>query len=284
MKIFISMVGIALLIFKYNYLFSDEFNPKTTPGNFHYSGKYCTECHETTPELKNQNLKYNGNFNILCKCHFNIPESYIHPVNIEPSKKIKNKIPPSFPLKDGKIVCSTCHDIYLQCQKSTMNKISLRGSPYPTRYKICYKCHNIKEYEMLNPHKQLDVNKKIIVERCLYCHIEKPDEKYSGQRDIALKNNIGILCQRCHDIRGNHSGNSDHLRKPSAKGIKRMNEMKKKFNIILPLDTDGNLTCATCHNPHETGVIAAYRPSAKGADGKYRHRLPGKMCTECHQK
>jgi nitrate/TMAO reductase-like tetraheme cytochrome c subunit len=136
---------------------------------------------------------------------------------------------------------------------------------------------------MLNPHKQLDANKKIIVEQCLYCHIEKPDEKYSGSKDIVLKSNIEVLCQRCHNIKGNHSGNANHMRKPSAKILKQMNIMKERFNIILPLDSEGKLTCSTCHNPHEMGVIAAQKPSAKGADDKYRHRLPGKMCTECHQ-
>lgn len=117
----------------------------------------------------------------------------------------------------------------------------------------------------------------------MYCHIDKPDETYSGSKDNALKNNIAVLCQRCHNIKGNHSGNVNHIRKPSAKAAKRMNAMKKKFNIILPLDSEGKLTCATCHNPHEVGVIPSDKPSAKGASDKYRHRLPGKMCAECHQ-
>jgi len=271
------------VLFNSSLLFSYEYDPKTTPGNFHYSGKYCTDCHKKTPSLKEKNLKFNGDFNLLCKCHFKT-QSYIHPVDIKPSKKMKAKIPPSFPLKDGKIVCSTCHDIYSQCKENRFNKNSLRGSPYKTRYDVCYRCHDPRGYKMFNPHKQLDKNHKIIKERCLYCHSVKPDEKYSGSKDIRLRTNIEVLCQRCHNIKGNHSGNVNHLIKPSLKAIKRMDRMKKKFNIILPLDKEGKLTCATCHNPHEKGVIDESKPSAKGADAKFRHRLPGKLCTECHQK
>jgi len=288
MKIFLKFffaLPIIILILRYNPLLSNELNPKLMLDSFHFSGKYCTECHEKVPEYKDQNpyLKFNGDFNLLCKCHFNIPGSLIHPVDIEPSKEKKTKIPQSFPLKNGKVVCSTCHNIYLQCQESKFKKKTLRGSPYNKRYDVCYVCHNSTDYEMHNPHEQVDADKKIIVEQCLYCHVEKPDEKYSGSKDIILKSKIEVLCQRCHNIKGNHSGNVNHLRKPSAKAIKRMNKMKEKFNIILPLDNEGKLTCATCHNPHEKGVIKAEKPSAKGADDKYRHRLPGKICTECHQ-
>ncbi len=275
-----------ILVFNQSYSFSEEYNPNKGSGSFHYSGKYCTECHKKPPGIKDKklNLKYNGDFNILCKCHFNISGTYIHPVGMKPSKEKKKQMPASFPLKRGKIVCSTCHNIAQQCQKSKFKRTSVRGSPYPKRYDICFLCHNVKEYEMLNPHKQLDTEKNIVIDQCLYCHIEKPDEKYSGSKDITLKSDIEVLCQRCHNIQGNHSGNANHLqRKPSAKGIKQMNIMKEKFNIILPLDSEGKLTCATCHNPHEKGVIDSNKPSAKGADSKYRHRLPGKMCTKCHQ-
>ncbi|MCF6246969.1 MAG: hypothetical protein L3J69_06360 [Desulfobacula sp.] len=284
MKFFVVTFTTAFLLLTNSLLFSNEFDPETMSKDLHYSGKYCSQCHTKTPKVNGSNkyLKFNGNLNLLCNCHFYTAPSYIHPVDIKPDEKIK-KIPPSFPLKNGKLACSTCHDIYLQCRKSKFKKNSLRGAPYKTRYEVCYLCHNSREYKMLNPHKQLDENNKIITQRCLYCHLEKPDENYSLNRDIILKNNIEVLCQRCHNIKGNHSGNVNHLRIPSSKAVKRMNAMKNKFNIILPLDNNGKLTCATCHNPHENGVIRANKPSSKGADSNFRLRLPGKMCTECHQ-
>ncbi len=71
--------------------------------------------------------------------------------------------------------------------------------------------------------------------------------------------------------------------KPSAKGLKKMEAMKEKYGLILPLDEKGKMTCITCHNPHEKGIIPLEKASAKGADSIFRHRLPEKFCVECHQ-
>jgi len=252
--------------------------------NLHYTGKYCQECHEKTPvEGGNTFLKYNGDFSKLCRCHGNAPGDYLHPVEIEPSEDKKASIPADLPLRDGKISCSTCHDLYLQCQKSPIKKTSLRGAPFGKRTNFCFKCHNKRDYMMLDPHKQLDDKDKIVAKICLYCHAEKPDEKNASYQEVKLIGSLEVICQRCHAISGNHSGNFNHMVKPSAKGLEKMKQMEKKFNIILPLDENGKMTCITCHNPHQKGVIPTERAGAKGADSKFRHRLPGKLCIECHQ-
>ena len=250
---------------------------------FHYTGKYCTQCHEKTPvKGGNKYLKYDGNYNLLCKCHLKTPDSYIHPTNVFPSEEKKTRIPADFPLEQGKLTCLTCHDIYRQCQRRLVDKYSLRGAPYVRRTDFCFKCHNEKNYQKLNPHIQLGKNGDIRVKICLYCHTEKPDEIRAGFKDVKFYGDLTMLCQRCHMIRGNHSGNFNHLVKPSAVVLANMKSMEKKFGIILPLDADGKLTCVTCHNPHQKGVIPPERAAAKGADSKFRHRLPGRMCTECH--
>lgn len=245
---------------------------------------YCRECHEKIPVVGgNSFLKFGGDFTKLCRCHYNAPGDYIHPVDIEPSEKKRAMIPKDFPLKNGKISCATCHDLYLQCQKSTIKKTSLRGAPFSKRTDFCFKCHNKRDYVMLDAHKQLDDKNKIVKEICLYCHAEMPDEKNASYQEVKLIGSLEVICQRCHAIKGNHSGNFNHLIKPSDKGLARMKEMEKKFDIILPLDENGKMTCITCHNPHQKGVIPAERAGAKGADSKFRHRLPGKLCLECHQ-
>jgi ribosomal protein L40E len=136
---------------------------------------------------------------------------------------------------------------------------------------------------MLDAHKQLNDKGVIVEEICLYCHAEKPDEKNTDHEEVKLIGNLEVICQRCHAISGNHSGNFNHMVKPSAKYVKIMKQMEAKFDIILPLDEEGKLTCITCHNPHQKGVIPSDRKGAKGADSKFRHRLPGKLCLECHQ-
>ena len=136
----------------------------------------------------------------------------------------------------------------------------------------------------LDAHKQLDSKGKIIIETCLYCHPDKPDESRAHYKDVKFVGDLGMICQRCHVIRGNHAGNFNHnMVRPSAGTLVRMQEIEKKFGLILPLDENGRLTCITCHNPHDKGVIRAESPAARGAGSKYRHRLPGKLCIECHQ-
>jgi len=256
----------------------------TKAAEYHYTGKYCTDCHEQTPqEGGNKFLKFSGDFNKLCKCHVQAPDNYIHPVGIEPSQEKKAKIPAELPLQEGKITCLTCHDIYWQCQKRRVDKNSLRGGPFTKRSDFCYKCHDDASYMMLDPHSQLNAWGQIIVEKCLYCHTEKPDENRAHYKDVQFIGDLEVICQRCHVIRGNHAGNVDHMVKPSPKALARMQAMEKEFGIILPLDENGQLTCITCHNPHDKGVIRAESPAAKGAGSKYRHRLPGKLCVECHQ-
>ncbi|MCK5139423.1 MAG: hypothetical protein KAQ85_06250 [Thermodesulfovibrionia bacterium] len=260
--------------------------PATT--DLHYTGKFCKECHEKIPEKgKNKFLKYDGNFTQLCWCHGYEPGSYIHPVDVVPSEEKKSKIPENLPLKDGKIYCGTCHDIYMQCQDNPemkqWNKRFLRGAPYSHRTDLCFYCHDEKKYKMLDPHDQLNANGDIIVEKCLYCHIEKPDEVHATFKDVKLVGNLEILCQRCHGERS-HPAGKNHLRKPSEMTLAVMKQEAEKFNIVLPLDYDGKITCSTCHNPHERGIIPAERAGAKGASERFRHRLPGSICLACHQK
>jgi len=256
----------------------------TEAQEYHYTGKFCSDCHEPIPqEGGDKFLKYGGDFNILCKCHLNEPGNYIHPVEIVPSKEKKTKLPATFPLRDGKLTCLTCHDIYRQCVKRRVEKISLRGAPYPRRSDFCYNCHDETSYMMLDPHVQLNAKGDIIVEKCLYCHTEKPDEKRAHYEDVQFIGDLEMLCQRCHVIRGNHAGNVDHLVKPSDKRLAVMKAMEKKFDIILPLDANGKMTCITCHNPHDKGVIPVENPAGKGAGSKYRHRLPDRLCIECHE-
>jgi hypothetical protein len=109
-----------------------------------------------------------------------------------------------------------------------------------------------------------------------------PDREKSTFEDVELIGDLKVLCQRCHGSLLKHPGNAFHYLKPSDKFMRRMKRMEKYDQVILPLDHEGKLTCATCHNPHERGVIPGARKSAKGASAAFRHRIPKKLCTKCH--
>jgi cytochrome c peroxidase len=65
-----------------------------------------------------------------------------------------------------------------------------------------------------------------------------------------------------------------------------MEESVKELGVILPLDKEGKVTCPTCHNPHEKGVLPDEEASAQGASEKYRLRLAAQnlqICIACHK-
>jgi hypothetical protein len=259
----------------------------TDDTNLHYTGRYCNECHARIPR-KGENifLKFGGDFSRLCKCHNYTPWNYTHPVGIKPSNEKKAKIPGEFPLNNGKLECNTCHDIYLQCRYSKFrppNKKFLRGGPYSKRTVICFKCHDEDKYKKLDPHDQLNADGEIIAEKCLYCHTEKPNERNATFENIELVGDIKMICRRCHNILDKHPAGENHFRIPNIKMLKMIKSVETSYNVTLPLDYKGRVTCITCHNPHERGVIPNERKGAKGADKKHRQRLAGIMCNACHE-
>jgi hypothetical protein len=255
--------------------------------DLHFTGKYCEECHESVPE-KGQppSLKFDGEFAQLCWCHGYTPGTYIHPVDVVPSEKKKLEIPDDMPLSKGKLVCTTCHDMYAQCQDDKRTKVInskfLRGAPYPSRTTMCFKCHNRNQYKMLDPHNQLDEDGDIIELKCLYCHKKLPDVEISRFKDIELIGDMVPICKRCHVGVERHPAGQNHLRVPKAKTLKRMKGLELERGVILPLDYEGKVTCATCHNPHERGVLPAESQGARGASEKFRHRISTDFCKACH--
>ena len=200
-------------------------------------------------------------------------------------------MPETIPLSDGKVYCMSCHDASVLAAKPTngprgrrrgaKQKPHLRGGPYEARTDFCFQCHDPKRYERKNAHLQLDDHGDVMLDRCLYCHTEKPDVDRSSFEDIALVNSSETICLGCHTLKPRHTGNIDHMVKPPKPFQARMAKMVEDSEIILPIDRDGKMTCITCHNPHQKGVIPFDRPSAKGADSRYRHRTAA-ICTECH--
>jgi uncharacterized Zn finger protein (UPF0148 family) len=264
--------------------------PDTT--NLHFTGMYCAECHIKVPKKGDEKLlKYDGDYSQLCKCHGYTPGSYIHPVDITPSADKRSMIPEDLPLKDGKIVCSTCHDMYMQCQDDdeteALNRRFLRGAPYMKRTALCFRCHDEKQYVQLDPHNQIMEDGTINHEKCLYCHLEMPDEKTQHYDEVKLIGKLEVLCFRCHYKQSKlHPINANHLRIPSEAILANMLESEKKLGVILPLDREGQVTCPTCHNPHERGVLPKEDASSHGASEKYRLRLADQnlqICIACHK-
>jgi hypothetical protein len=269
----------------------------TTETNVHFNEHYCTECHLQRPNKGDAvQLRYE-NYTLACRCHGYTSDTYTHPVDIPLSAEKLATIPAEFPLTNNKITCTTCHNMALQCEPKfefkRHNKAFLRTDPSLGRTFLCFQCHQEKQYKMLDPHKQLDASGAINSESCLYCHETKPDvesatleSRENGEDTVHLVGDLEVLCLRCHNNKaGNHPLSTNHRVKPSEKVSTRMHWSEKNLSIILPLNDEGKITCITCHNPHELGVIPTEKAASAGASDKGRLRKAwggGSICVACH--
>jgi predicted CXXCH cytochrome family protein len=205
--------------------------------NPHKDDKSCTRCHTKRPE-KGQpvDLLYNGKLDVLCtSCHWS--QNFMHPIEVTIPSRLQ--MPKSLPLSaEKKITCQTCHD---SCTKHQVKEPGLiRQTPgYKSHNDMCFECHKRKRYTKINPH-----NEQQNTEKCLYCHDHDVRLSYeTSSRKKVLRTNEFVLCLRCHTERNIPNFSTHKLHKKITPG-------RLVMPSALPLDTEGMLTCSTCHNPH----------------------------------
>jgi hypothetical protein len=224
------------------------FPPGTDPS------QYCLDCH-----------KYSVNH---------------HPVDFVPASPIN----PSFPLFSGEVKCLTCHQIHGgPDHKGSLGL--LRGGPYAERRKVCFDCHTQELLVKINPHKMLDeegkrssVNGQLV---CLLCHSLKPDLAKDSADTVLFNADIAFLCWRCHPQMHGDVIEKHFLVAPSDDFLATMKKAVAGGKFNLPLVPRKRITCTTCHNPHQRGVIPL-GPAAAGADSLHRLR-DANVCAGCHK-
>lgn len=269
----------------------------------HWRADGCPACHmastaKTMPRLRDSDIDR------LCNvCHDAIsPHSYIHPVGMPLPGEMARRVPKSFQESikraGGKVTCITCHDLPAQClprraQERKSNPFFFRDGPYRDRTELCYRCHDEKAYERLNPHDQIGEQGRRRDERCLVCHehVPKPAPGKPVEVDFSAQGDLTVLCTGCHSWVP-HPGGSfvfwgkaeppNHLVVPSPDVARRMKQQSRALDIALPLDPNtGKIYCGTCHNVHARGVLQG--ADARGAESKSRLRTP-QMCGACHEQ
>jgi len=238
----------------------------------------CTFCHGTK-ETKPDSPQFNAEPSSLCfDCH-DYQKNH-HPVDFRPTDYVEFPLP----LYDGMVRCLTCHEIHGGPDHTGSPRL-LRGGPYLLdRREMCSKCHSWERYTAINPHIMLEsdgavrqVNGQPV---CLLCHAVKPNPEIDTTEDVKFKADVGFLCWRCHPPMPGEFFNWHFHVTPSPKTLKYIQETEESLNVILPLVPRGRITCSTCHNPHQKGVIWR-EAAAKGADAIMKLRFPS-MCHRCH--
>lgn len=137
----------------------------------------------------------------------------------------------------------------------------------------------------INPPHMLDRDGKVRNVKgkpvCLICHSKKPDPAVDSTEDVKFKADVGFLCWRCHPPMPDPFFREHFLVKPSERTLREMKKTEEEQLVILPLVPRGRITCSTCHNPHQEGIILR-ASAAKGADARYGLRVQS-MCLACHK-
>jgi hypothetical protein len=153
----------------------------------------------------------------------------------------------------------------------------------------CHSCHNAmcqrnsrKELLFRNPHIQLDTGGKIIERACLFCHTTVPVYAHPSDENVAMRYDLSYLCSVCHAMFSQKKG-LGFGRTMTETMIEKKAQFEKEYDVSLPLGPGNKVICASCHNPHQPGVILG---KGKSAAVSNKHRLVLQdvwlMCTACH--
>ncbi|MFO7901511.1 MAG: cytochrome c3 family protein [Planctomycetota bacterium] len=181
-------------------------------------GVACTDCHNPHPRAAVQQFPRATGVSFL---HTNVARPKRLAMSVqEPEACYKchakiygmNALPSHHPIKEGKMVCSDCHDAHGQ-QEGNLNA--------DTKNLLCWKCHADKQGPFAYEHPP-------VTEDCSICH-----EPHGTVADNLLKQPPTFLCLRCHV--GHRDGNHGHGERVDIDNIPQLRPA---------LYTD----CTTCHS------------------------------------
>ncbi|UCD00225.1 MAG: hypothetical protein JSW66_10150 [Phycisphaerales bacterium] len=275
----------------------------------------CSSCHASVAGRRGH-LLFDGDVSQLCRsCHDGQHAAReTHPVDLAPSEVMADRIPREFPLDKGVVTCSTCHDVARQCRTSRpaggFQRNFLRGAHVSHALEFCFRCHARENSRPFNAHDQIRAGRPK-ADACIWCHTGVPDVDTGPEADAshALRAKPHGICNNCHPVARGHPNDGPHMgATPPAEMTWYMSahEIQPRMNLPLkqlleyvraaeraprsiPLDEAGRITCYSCHNPHERGLLPNWNPRSIGSEPKqaHNHRLraiQGQLCKACHQK
>jgi hypothetical protein len=246
-----------------------------------HGGKiFCLACHPDTPQPGDPiALRFPGESLRLCqRCHTGVEH---HPLGVTSTPATWKMDFSKTPLEKEAIVCISCHKP-LECLGKTgrENPRFLRGGPFNSVEEFCARCHEGKNFSTLNPHDQIDESGEVYQKKCLYCHVVVPNVAEGGE-GLRYTDTYTALCISCHQTEL-HPYGKDHMR-PLPKAMRdTLREYEERRLVRLPLGEENGVTCVTCHNPHERGLLKGRGGIGADEDKRLRLTTTNEQCTPCH--
>jgi DmsE family decaheme c-type cytochrome len=163
----------------------------------------CLKCHDMSSPTMAWHSSTHSRYGVACAdCHNPHPNSHVQPVvgiqhtHIDRKPRLpmsvddpqvcyqchqdiyaKNAMPSHHPIKEGKMVCSDCHDAHGQTEDNLRE---------PTVNMVCYRCHADKQGPFAYEHPP-------VTEDCGICH-----DPHGTVTNNLLHQPTTFLCLRCH--------------------------------------------------------------------------------------
>jgi DmsE family decaheme c-type cytochrome len=156
-------------------------------------GVSCTDCHNPHPRTCVPQYVNINHTNIVRERR--LPMSVQEPeacYKCHPKVFALNQMPSHHPIKEGKMVCSDCHDPHGQLEGNLKAE---------TINLLCYKCHMEKQGPFAYPHQP-------VTENCTICH-----EPHGTVANNLLRQPPTFLCLRCH------AGHRNNLHSHGGTGV-----------------------------------------------------------------
>ena len=265
--------------------------------NPHWNKSTCASCHVSAAPARGNNALRHATAQEGCdECHSSRGDALA--CRHRSDLPVGDMAVPDYyraALDDGRITCTTCHDLTFQCNNPRQayrfqNPGFLRDRVSRSSGEQCFECHDQQGYKSLAPHDGTADGPPLPT--CALCHERQPQTMPTGEIDLAfnMQKDLNDLCRGCHVTsphpRGMGFGKQTegwvHLVKPSVQVVMKMEKSFAATGVTLPLNPgNGEIYCATCHNPHGSRATVSSGKTAKLPE--HRLRLD-KICQACHDK
>jgi predicted CXXCH cytochrome family protein len=234
-------------------------------GPHDFTEKECYKCH-VSPE--NNPSRLAGTVKELClKCHSEGMVNFSHPVEVMPQL---SRIPPDFPLRDGKITCNTCHNIHSGKRSLFGRKTYFLRRPNADMRFFCSSCHEEdpqnpghlvlpmtahigRNFMVTDPAEPLDP----LTIQCISCH----DETIASGADYKIGEGVW------NHIYGPHPIGADYREaRMRGSGLTPVSRLDGRIRLFA-----GKIGCGTCHDmysKHSSDLVMSNQES--------------RLCSSCH--